>query len=70
MLFPPSENEMPKKTQAEMTLRLAKIRETIAKLERLQLTDGPRARKKAENLAGMIQEQSGLIRAKIRDLLN
>ena len=49
---------------------MEEIRRLVKKLEKLRMTAGAEQRKEAEHLAADIQEQAGLIRVKIRGLLN
>ncbi|MBI2678272.1 MAG: hypothetical protein HYX28_05785 [Candidatus Koribacter versatilis] len=60
---------MPAKTQSDVDVRLATIRKLIAELDKLRLVEGPAQQKKAEQLAGAIQREAALARARIRKLL-
>ena len=61
---------MSKNAHAEVSLRIAEIHKLTTRLSKIRLSDGPALCKEAEDLAAAIQEQAGLIRTKIRDILN
>jgi hypothetical protein len=61
---------MSKNAHADITLRIAEMQKLITRLGKLRLSAGPAQCKEAEDLAAKIQEQAGLIRTKIRDMMN
>jgi hypothetical protein len=60
---------MPERTQADVSVRLEKIRKLVDELDKLRLAKGPKQQRRAEQLTAAIQSEAARARARIRKLL-